>query len=101
MKTSERIIHGVMASAGVALGHAIRAFDPLFISFQREISPGQVTREVTRLRQCVEKCREQLKRIQNELRRSSSPESSFLVDAHLLILQDRLFVDRIIEKIEK
>jgi phosphoenolpyruvate-protein phosphotransferase (PTS system enzyme I) len=101
MKTSERIIHGVMASAGVAIGHAVRAFDPLFISLNREISADQVMSEVARLRASVEKCRAQLQKIQNELRRSSSPESSFLVDAHLLILQDRLFVDRIIEKIEK
>ena len=64
MKTSERILHGVMASAGIAIGHAIRAFDPLFISFQREISPGQVTREVDRFRASVEKSREQLRRIQ-------------------------------------
>jgi phosphotransferase system enzyme I (PtsI) len=100
MKTSERILHGVMASAGIAIGHAIRAVDPQFISFQREISAGQVTREVARFRACVEKSREQLRRIQQELQRSSAPESSFLVDAHLLILQDRLFVDRIVEKIE-
>src|SRR5262245_39409322 len=100
MKGSELILNGVMASAGIAIGHAIRAFDPLFISFQREISPDQVTREVARFRVCVQKSQEQLKRIQNQLRRSSAPESSFLVDAHLLILQDRLFVDRIVEKIE-
>src|SRR5262249_44055448 len=44
--------------------------------------------------------REQLKRMQSELRKNSGPESSFLIDAHLLVLQDRLFVDRIIEKVE-
>src|SRR5205823_1187691 len=43
---------------------------------------------------------EQLKRMQSELKKKSGPESSFLIDAHLLVLQDRLFVDRIIEKIE-
>ena len=38
--------------------------------------------------------------MQAELARKSGPESSFLIDAHLLVLQDRLFVDRIVEKIE-
>src|SRR5881296_176417 len=38
--------------------------------------------------------------MQAELRRANGRESSFLIDAHLLVLQDRLFVDRIIEKIE-
>src|SRR5215472_10705994 len=100
MKTSERIIHGIMASTGVAVGHAVRAFDPLLISFNLKIHPGQVTKEVARFRASVEKCRKQLLHIQTELTRSRSPESSFLVDAHLLMLQDRLFVDRIVEKIE-
>src|SRR4029077_12156500 len=37
----------------------------------------------------------------SELKKKSGPaESSFLIDAHLLVLQDRLFVDRIVEKIE-
>src|SRR4029078_7195838 len=38
--------------------------------------------------------------MQSELKRKSGLEPSFLIDAHLLVLQDRLFVDRIIEKIE-
>src|SRR5216117_541475 len=97
---SERIIHGIVASAGAAIGKAVRAFDPLFIPFNSKIRPDQARKEVERFRASVEKSREQLKRVQAELKRKSGPESSFLIDAHLLVLQDRLFVDRIIEKIE-
>ncbi|MBI4474395.1 MAG: phosphoenolpyruvate--protein phosphotransferase [Acidobacteria bacterium] len=100
MRNSERIIRGVVASAGTAIGQAVRAFDPLFISFNFKLKPDQVRKEVERFRRSVEKSREQLKRMQAQLKRKSGPESSFLIDAHLLILQDRLFVDRIIEKIE-
>jgi len=96
----ERIIHGVVASVGVALGKAVRTFDPLYVSFNFKLRPDQVRKEVERFRGSVEKSREQLKRMQSELKRKSGPESSFLIDAHLLVLQDRLFVDRIIEKIE-
>jgi phosphotransferase system enzyme I (PtsI) len=78
----------------------MRTFDPLFVSFNFKLRPDQVRREVERFRGSVEKSREQLKRMQSELKRKSGPESSFLIDAHLLVLQDRLFVDRIIEKIE-
>src|SRR6266700_2102341 len=97
---SERIIHGVVASAGAAIGRAVRAFDPLFIPFNFKIRPEQARREVERFHASVEKSREQLKRVQAELKRKTGPEPSFLIDAHLLVLQDRLFVDRIIEKIE-
>src|ERR1041384_6680529 len=96
----ERTIHGVVASVGTAIGKAVRTFDPLIVSFNFRLRPDQVRKEIERFRQSVEKSREQLKRMQAELKRKSGPESSFLIDAHLLVLQDRLFVDRIIEKIE-
>jgi phosphotransferase system enzyme I (PtsI) len=96
----ERTIRGSMASAGVAIGHAIRAFDPMLISYTFKIDASDATEEVERFRASVEKSRKQLERIHAELRRSRIPESSFLIDAHLLILKDHLFVDRIIEKIQ-
>jgi phosphotransferase system enzyme I (PtsI) len=97
---TERVIHGVVGSVGIAVGRAVRTFDPLFVSFNYKLRPDQVRKDVERFRASVAKSREQLKRMQAELRRKSGPESSFLIDAHLLVLQDRLFVDRIIEKIE-
>jgi phosphotransferase system enzyme I (PtsI) len=100
MKPSERLIHGALASPGVAIGHAVLAFDPLFISFNFKMRADQVRPEVGRFRVSVQKSREQLRRMQSELKRRNGSESSFLIDAHLLILQDRLFIDRIIEKIE-
>src|SRR5881409_2548220 len=98
--TEERIIHGVAGSVGFAIGKAVRTFDPLFVSFNLKLRPDRVRKEIERFRASVEKSREQLKRMQSELKRNSGPESSFLIDAHLLVLEDRLFVDRIIEKIE-
>jgi phosphotransferase system enzyme I (PtsI) len=97
----ERIIRGVMASPGVAIGRAIRTFDPLLISYNFHIPQSETAKEVARFRASVEKSRKQLVRMQAELRQSTIAESSFLVDAHLLILQDKLFVDRIIETIQE
>jgi phosphotransferase system enzyme I (PtsI) len=97
----EHIIRGVMASAGIAIGRAIRTFDPLLISYNFHIPQSETAKEVTRFRASIEKSRKQLERMQAELRQSRIPESSFLVDAHLLILQDKLFVDRIIETIQE
>jgi phosphotransferase system enzyme I (PtsI) len=100
MISEERIIRGVMASTGIAIGRAIRVFDPTLISYNFHIEASDGAREVARFRNSVEKCRKQLEKMQTELRSSSIQESSFLVDAHLMILQDKLFVDRIIEKIQ-
>jgi phosphoenolpyruvate-protein phosphotransferase (PTS system enzyme I) len=101
MKEPEKIIKGVVASAGVTRGHAVRAFDPEFISLNYKLKQDQVSDETDRFKQSVEKSRRQLRRMQEQLKKRSGPESSFLIDAHLLILQDKLFVDRIIDKIQQ
>jgi phosphoenolpyruvate-protein phosphotransferase (PTS system enzyme I) len=98
--SEERIVQGIVGSVGTAIGKAVRTFDPLFVSFNSKLRPDQVRQELERFRESVEKSREQLKRMQTQLRRKSGREPSFLIDAHLLVLQDRLFVDRIIDKIE-
>lgn len=97
----QRTIRGVVASGGIAIGRAIRAFDPLLFPLESHIDASEKEQEVSRFRASVEKCRKQLDRMRSSLRLSSIPESSFLVDAHLLILQDPLFVDRIVQKIER
>ena len=100
MSGPERILTGITVSSGAAIGHAVRAFDPLYISLHLRIAAEEVSGEVARFRESVEKSSAQLRRMQAQLRRRNAEESSFLIDAHLLILQDRLFVDRIIAKIE-
>ena len=59
------------------------------ISYNFHIPQSETSKEVARFRASVEKSRRQLERMQAELRQSRIPESSFLVDAHLLILQDK------------
>ena len=75
----ERIIRGVMASAGVAIGRAIRTFDPLKISYNFHIPQSEAAKEVARFRASIDKSRRQLERMQAELRQSRIPESSFLL----------------------
>ena len=49
MKMLERIIRGVVASPGISIGQAVRAFDPLFISFNDKRRADQVPEEIVRL----------------------------------------------------
>ena len=50
MKSSERIIRGVVAAPGITMGHAVRAFDPTFISFNFKLRSDQVRPEMERFR---------------------------------------------------
>ena len=53
MTGSEKIIRGVVASPGVAAGHAVRAFDPQFISFNYKLKLDHVDDESERFRRSV------------------------------------------------
>jgi len=78
----------------------VRAFDPLFISLNLRINSGEVETEVCTLPGVGGEIQRTVAAHAVAIERRNAAESSFLIDAHLLILQDRLFVDRIIAKIE-
>lgn len=101
MNVVERKLSGVAASPGVAFGHAVTSWDPEFVTLNYTLAPEEVASQVSSVRQSIEKSREQLRRMQDELEHSVAGDSTTLIDAHMLILEDRMFVDRIIEKIRE
>ena len=101
MTVVERKLTGIAASPGVAFGHAVTSWDPEFVTLNYTLADDEVEDQVDSLRQSIEKSRQQLTKIQDELESSVARDSTTLIDAHLLILVDPLFVDRITEKIRE
>lgn len=97
--TAGRVLKGARASGGVAIGYAVMALDPQFVIFKHRLRPGQTDVEVQRFRSSVEVSRQQLRNVQEQARRLGAIEPLPLIDAHLLILEDRMFVDRIADRI--
>jgi phosphotransferase system enzyme I (PtsI) len=96
----ERKLKGVSASPGVAFGHAVTAWDPQLVTLNYSLKPEQVNRHVRSFLRSVVKSRTQLEAMQAKLEHSrGGGESTTLIDAHLLILKDRMFIDRVVEKI--
>ncbi len=95
----DRTLTGVASSPGVAFGHAVTSWDPQLVTLNYTLAPGEVEPQVSSLRAAIEKSRQQLVKMQVKLEQSLSGESTSLIDAHLLVLEDRMFVDRVIEKI--
>ena len=96
----ERKLKGVSASPGVAFGHAVTAWDPQLVTLNYSLKPEQVNRHVRSFLRSVVKSRTQLEAMQEKLEGSrGGGDSTTLIDAHLLILKDRMFIDRVIEKI--
>ena len=97
----ERLLKGVAASPGVAFGHAVTAWDPELVTLNYSLDDPQVETHVESFLTSVETSRLQLRKMQLELESSAAGDSTTLIDAHLLILEDRMFIDRIIQKIRQ
>src|ERR1043166_983082 len=88
---------GVAASPGVAVGRVLRLDERGRHQFYYiGVSAAQARMEVRRLREALQEARAQLKEIKVRLAKELGYEHSFILDAHLLMLDD----NRLIEELE-
>ena len=86
------ILHGIQVSPGVAHG-------PAFVMTQMEldvpdykVSEEQVEYEVYRFEQALLQTRQQITKLQEEVREKLSEEEALIFDAHLLVLEDKALI---------
>ncbi len=80
---------GIAASPGVAVGRALRLDERGRHQFYYiTVSPAQVRKEIKRLRQAFAEARAQLEEIKVRLAGELGYEHSYILDAHLLMLED-------------
>ncbi|MEN3334351.1 MAG: phosphoenolpyruvate-protein phosphotransferase system enzyme [Blastocatellia bacterium] len=90
-------LRGVGASPGVAVGSVLRLDERGRHQFYYlDVSPAQVRREARRLHEAFEQARAELQEIKARLTRELGYEHSFILDAHLLMLED----ERLLAEIE-
>ena len=90
---------GIGLSAGVAIGTAYRVEQKGPAFYRLHIPARDVPAELLRLREALARSKEQLSRIKRRFVEQIGQEHANVIDAHLLILEDRQFVDRVEEKI--
>lgn len=90
-------LHGVPASPGIAVGRVLRLDERGRHQFYYiGVSAAQARMEVRRLREALEEAGAQLQEIKLRLAQELGYEHSFILDAHLLMLEDA----RLIEELE-
>jgi phosphoenolpyruvate-protein phosphotransferase (PTS system enzyme I) len=85
----ERILKGNGVSPGVALGQALKLDSHNRVILKLYIDPGAVEEEVRRLQEAIRVSREQLEALKSRLELKVGREHSFILDVHLLMLEDR------------
>ena len=87
---------GLGVSPGVGIGRAVvLRRGPGEVGFG--IPPGRVTSEIQRLHAAREQAREQLRHVKARIMSSAGEEHGYIFDAQLLMLDDRMLIDRAAE----
>jgi phosphoenolpyruvate-protein phosphotransferase (PTS system enzyme I) len=96
-----RVLHGIPASAGVAVGAALLLDrrGPYFR--RRHVAPEAVATEVGRLRRAIDASRREIEEIRASLPGEHQAEYGLILDAHLMMHRDELVVDMAVQAVER
>jgi len=101
-QTKTIILKGVGASPGIAIGRCYR-FDrsDSQVSFYKLNDPSLIPKEVERFKKALKESEHQLLEIQKNLKKAKVREPIYVIDVHILILRDKIFVNRTINYIRE
>jgi phosphotransferase system enzyme I (PtsI) len=88
-------LRGKGVSPGIGMGELSLSESVFFTARKEPISASSVEGELLRLRKAVERTRNELVQLKQEIRGNMGEEHSFIFDAHLLILADRSLFESI------
>lgn len=83
-------VRGLAASRGIAVGRVLRLDERGRRQFYYiEVSPGAIRSEIKRLRNALAESRARLKEIKDKLTLELGYQHAFILDAHLMMLEDK------------
>jgi phosphotransferase system enzyme I (PtsI) len=100
-RSSNLILRGIAASPGIAIGRA-RLADRVRVSVtEGRIATSHVDTEVRRFFTAIDDVREDLQNLKRQLEQEKGADHLFVLDAHLLILDDAMLAGETVECIKK
>ena len=92
----EIVLEGIGVSPGVAISKAFLLTSEEERFAEREITEEEVPREIARFEEALIETRRQIHEIQAQVTTVMGQESASIFDAHLLVVDDRAFVEEVI-----
>jgi phosphotransferase system enzyme I (PtsI) len=101
-RTGEAVHRGVPVSAGICRGRVIILHKPQLGEIpHREISEGEVQRELERFEQALVETRRQIQEVQRKVSESIGAQDAAIFDAHLLVLEDSTLIDEVTKAVRR
>ena len=100
-KPASITLHGTPVSSGIAIGKVyLLERDKIHVA-KRQVRDEHVEREVVRFKAAVKTASDELRRIKESIPDDEVRKHAFIIDAHLLMLQDEYFSGDVVEIISK
>ncbi|MBU0679664.1 MAG: phosphoenolpyruvate--protein phosphotransferase, partial [Verrucomicrobia bacterium] len=96
----EVVLQGIGVSPGVVVGKAFLRVSEEQRIVERDVSTEEIAREIARFEDALIVTRRQLHEIQHKVSEGMGHESASIFDAHLLVVDDRSFVEEVIRTLE-
>lgn len=94
-------LKGIGVSPGVVIGPAYLMVQDQVRVVERDVSPEGVELEVCRLEEALIETRRQIKDIQRDLESKTGMGDASILDAHLMVLDDRTFIEEVVNEIRR
>ena len=94
------VLKGIGVSPGVVIGpvHLLVPQDVRVV--ERQLAEDEIDREIARLESALIETRRQIRGIQKNLEAGTALSDASILDAHLLVLDDRTFIEQIVADIK-
>ncbi len=96
----KRVLKGIEASSGIVIGRAFLVHRGRVSIPQKGIEPSQIASEIKRFKGAIEKSKHQLQEIKEKILAEEVRRHFFILDVHLMILEDKMLIQDTIEVIK-
>jgi phosphotransferase system enzyme I (PtsI) len=97
----ELVVQGIGVSPGIAVGPAFVLAEEAMHVPERSITEDEVLVEISRFEEALIETRKQIRQIQETLRVQTQSQDASILDAHLMVLDDRTFVEEVIGNVRR
>ena len=94
-------LHGIGVSPGVVMGPVFLMAPESLRVVERVVAADKIPEEFSRLESALIETRRQIKRIQADLESQAVRADASILDAHLMVLDDRAFIEDVVKQIEQ
>lgn len=101
MFRKEEIIEGIPASPGIAIGKAYVISDGTFHIEKRPIKEAELSEEIRKLEQALLKTKKEIQDIQEKMAKEVGAKYADIFDMQLMLLEDRVLLEEVIERLRK